>query len=80
MSRITPESHREIAFRAGDGIEVTLLWAPADDRVVVAVVDTKMNDAFEVPVERHRALHAFTHPFAYAASVRRPPAASAATG
>lgn len=76
MSRITPESHREIAFRANDGIEVALLWAPADDRVVVAVVDTKANDAFELPVEKHRALHAFIHPFAYATAIRRPLAAT----
>jgi hypothetical protein len=68
MSRITPESHREIAFRENDGIEVALLWAPEDDGVVVAVIDTKANHAFEMPVERHRALHAFTHPFAYAAA------------
>ena len=80
MSRITPESHCEIAFRANDGIEVALLWAPSDDRVVVAVVDTKANDAFEVPVEKHRALHAFIHPFAYAASIRRPAAVTGALG
>jgi hypothetical protein len=72
MSRITPESHREIAFRANDGIEVALLWAPADDRVVVAVVDTKANDAFELSVEKHRALHAFIHPFAYGSRLPRP--------
>jgi len=37
-------------------------------RIIVAVVDTKANHAFEMPVERHRAMHAFTHPFAYAAA------------
>ena len=78
MSRITPESHREIAFRANDGIEVALLWAPGDDDVLVAVVDTKANAAFELPVEKHRAMHAFTHPFAYAASLGRPLASAAA--
>jgi hypothetical protein len=76
MSRITPESHREIAFRVCDGIEVALLWAPADDRVVVAVVDTKANDAFGLPVEKHRAFDAFMHPFAYAAATCRPLAAT----
>lgn len=59
---------RELHTRTNDGIHVRLLWGPDDGRVAVAVADTRTGDhfAFEVP-ERGRALHAFKHPFSYAA-------------
>jgi hypothetical protein len=59
---------RELDGRITDGIHVRLLWNPSDDRVSVAVEDTKTGDAFELPVrEAARALDVFRHPYAYAA-------------
>jgi hypothetical protein len=65
MARTTTE---ELAHRAGDGIEVSLLWSRVDDRLSVLVEDTKADSAFCVPAPRERALDVFYHPFAYAAA------------
>jgi hypothetical protein len=58
---------RELDSRASDAIHVQLLWHPRDNRVSVAVSDTKTGEAFELDV-RHgqRALDVFRHPYAYA--------------
>lgn len=68
---MTPElmtSMRELHSRISDGLHVRLLWCEADGRVFVAVNDHKTGDAFSAEVsERDKALHAFHHPFAYAA-------------
>lgn len=59
---------RELDHRSGDGIEVWLLWAPADDRVIVSVHDARTGEAFEIEVQpAERAMEVFHHPFAYAA-------------
>jgi hypothetical protein len=63
---------RELDSRTSEGIHVRLLWHPAEDRVSVAVNDTRTSETFELPVrERDRALDVFRHPFAYAARVRK---------
>lgn len=59
---------RELAFRAGDGVEVSLFWRPRTNRLTVCVVDTRGDDLFEVEVASHAALDAFEHPYAYAAA------------
>ena len=61
---ITP---RELARRERHGIHVALLWHPADDALSVTVADTTKGRAFQAPVPRHRAMHAFQHPFTYVA-------------
>jgi len=62
------QSVRELDSRSSDGISVRLLWHPGQDRVSVAVTDTKTGDAFELPVrDGERALDVFHHPYAYAA-------------
>ena len=60
---------RELDSRTSDGIQVQLLWHPRENRVSVAVSDTKTREAFELEV-RHgqRALDVFRHPYAYAAT------------
>jgi hypothetical protein len=58
----------ELDYRESDGIEVSLLWSRADGSLAVAVLDVRTAQRFELPVEPKRALDAFTHPFAYAAS------------
>jgi hypothetical protein len=74
-------SRRELAQRSADGVEVTLYWQPIPGSVAVEVRDASTEDAFEITVPCDRALDAFHHPFAYAASlstsVRLPLAAAA---
>jgi hypothetical protein len=60
-------SRRELAHRVADLIEVQLRWSAADDSVTVAVCDHRDGVVFELPVAPERAMHAFHHPFAYAA-------------
>ena len=65
---MTIDTMTELDRRINDGIDVRLLWSPADDRVVVAVDDAKTGESFTVEVrERDKALEVFRHPFAYAA-------------
>jgi hypothetical protein len=67
---LTTDTHRierELAHRTSNGVEVTLLWLPADDRLVVSVVDARLGEAFEIDVDAAEALDAFHHPYAYAA-------------
>jgi hypothetical protein len=60
---------RELDTRTSDGIHVRLLWQPDDGRVLIAVLDTKTGEAFELPVpDGEQALDVFRHPFAYAAA------------
>ena len=59
---------RELHSRTNDGIHVRLLWGPDDGRVAVTVADAKTGDRFAFDVgDPDRALHAFRHPFSYAA-------------
>jgi hypothetical protein len=59
----------ELAHRSCDGLEVTLLWAPAtnghDDRVVVCVCDRRQGAYFEIQPQLCLALDAYYHPYAY---------------
>lgn len=65
-------SPRELDSRVSDGIEVRLLWHPADGHVSVAVHDSKTGDEFEVPVrDGDRARDVYFHPYAYAVSYGR---------
>lgn len=60
------QTMRELHSRSGDGIHVRLLWSQHDERVAVAVDDTKTGDAFAIEVRKgQRALDVFHHPFAY---------------
>jgi len=59
----------ELAHRAGDGIEVLLLWDSDDTRLTVVVDDRRNGGSFELVADDGRqALDAFYHPFAYAAA------------
>jgi hypothetical protein len=58
---------RELDSRTSDGIHVRLLWHAEEERVSVAVEDTKTGEVFELPVrDRQRAMDVFRHPYAYA--------------
>ena len=58
---------RELANRDGDGLEISLLWSKATDRVKVTVADSRLDESFELDIAGAEALAAFHHPFAYAA-------------
>jgi hypothetical protein len=66
----TPMTHtpalRELAHRAHDGLEVTLLWNPRSNEVSIDVVDARHNNSFLLAVEPSSALDAFNHPYVYA--------------
>ena len=64
-STSTSTDRRELAYRAHDGIHVSLFWNPADDTVSVEVLDLRAEDFFMVTVQPRRALDAFNHPYAY---------------
>ena len=57
---------RELGARYGDGLEIRLLWNPADDSVTVTVADVRTDELFIIPVASHEALEVFQHPFRYA--------------
>ena len=59
---------RELAHRSSDGIEVTLFWSQATNRVTIAVFDSHSDERLEFDVEGSAALDAFKHPYAYAAA------------
>jgi hypothetical protein len=58
---------RELEQRSADGIDVRLVWRPADESLVVIVDDERSGESFRLPVEPADALEVFRHPFAYAA-------------
>jgi hypothetical protein len=62
-----PAQARELAARESDGIHVSLLWHPPENRLTVSVEDARHGDRFQLAVEPARALDVFYHPFAYAA-------------
>jgi hypothetical protein len=66
MSTIEVDA-RELAFRARNGLEVTLFWWEDDDRLAVSVVDHASGGAFVVPIEDERPLDVYEHPYAHAA-------------
>jgi hypothetical protein len=63
------DTARELDYREDDGLEVTLVWYPANDAIAVKVLDTRTGERFEFPVDPTSAGDAFHHPFAYATEV-----------
>jgi hypothetical protein len=70
MTATAFRERRELAHRTSDGIDVTLFWNQASDRVTIAVIDTRSDEALEFDVDGSAALDAFKHPYAYAAARR----------
>ncbi len=67
MAAATPtfRSLRELAHRGGDGLDITLFWAPATDEVLVCVCDQRRGAYFEIRPGTGHALDAFYHPYSY---------------
>jgi hypothetical protein len=68
MAATALTERRELAHRTSDGIEVTLLWSKPSNRVTIALLDTRSDEALEFDVDGSAALDAFSHPYAYAAA------------
>jgi hypothetical protein len=64
VSRLT-QPPRELAYRTGDGMEVTLYWRPDTDELSVCVCDHRRGAYFVVSPEHHLALDVFYHPYSY---------------
>jgi hypothetical protein len=62
---------RELAQRLSGSDEIQLLWYPQCERVEVSVRDAATGVGFHLEVAPGRALDAFQHPYAYAASLGR---------
>ena len=56
----------ELAHRANDGLEVTLLWQRGTDELTVCVCDPRCNAYFEIQPQPNLALDVFYHPYSYA--------------
>ena len=69
MTTSAATQRRELAHRSTNGIDVTLLWTKASNVVTIAVVDSHSGEELEFDVAGSRALDAFNHPYAYAATV-----------
>jgi hypothetical protein len=70
MTSSKAAGRRELAQRAGNGIEVTLFWTGSTNVVTIAVSDSHSSEELEFEVDGRCALDAFNHPYAYAASHR----------
>jgi len=70
MAMSPTTQRRELAHRTGDGIDVALLWTKSTNTVAIAVLDTHSGEELEFEVDGARALDAFNHPYAYAATGR----------
>jgi hypothetical protein len=68
MSASALTDRLELAHRRSHGIEVTLFWSKLSNRVKIAVLDTRSDEALEFEVDGNVALDAFNHPYAYAAT------------
>jgi hypothetical protein len=68
MSTIELIERRELAHRRSDGIDVTLFWSRASNRVTISVFHARSATALEFEVDGADALDAFNHPYAYAAA------------
>jgi hypothetical protein len=56
---------RELAHRVAQDIEVSLFWRPADNSLLLLLVEVPTGVVFEIPVPNENALEAFNHPYAY---------------
>jgi hypothetical protein len=63
---MTDSIFTELDHRSADGIEVSLLWSPRTNRVLVEVEDSRSGESFRLLTPAEKALDVFHHPFAYA--------------
>ncbi len=56
---------RELAYRVGAGIEVTLLWDPDGDRTSIQLRHAATGEELQFEVQSELALDAFYHPLVH---------------
>jgi hypothetical protein len=56
---------RELDSRAGNGLEVSLLWSPESNQLAVLVIDEQEGEEFAFEVAAGEAMDVFRHPYAY---------------
>jgi hypothetical protein len=61
-------THRQLAHRANDGIEVSLYWHEPTNQVTVEIFDVSLEEVLAFEVEAGDALDAFHHPYVYASA------------
>ncbi len=66
MATTAVNDWRDLAQRAGGGLEVTLLWSKSRNRLKVTVIDHNTGDEFEFGAPPADALSAYHHPFIFA--------------
>ena len=59
---------KELAHRAGNGVDVSPLWSPADGRLRLVVDDARAEERFALEARPENALDVFYHPYAFASS------------
>lgn len=64
---------RELARRISNAVEVTLYWHERSGAPVVSVFDRNSGAYAQFATEPGNAMHAFNHPYAYAAAMGVPP-------
>jgi len=64
---MTGSTPQELAYRANDGVEVSLFWSRRCRRLTVVVSDSRTDHSFELTAHPENALDVFHHPYAYAA-------------
>jgi hypothetical protein len=67
QTTITIEPLEELAHRAADGVEVSLVWRRTSGALTVVVHDARSGLSFSVDAEPSEALDVFYHPYAHAA-------------
>jgi hypothetical protein len=72
MSITELTDRRELDHRTNDGIDVTLFWSKASNRVTISVFHARSATPLEFEVDGADALDAFNHPYAYAATSGAP--------
>ena len=85
MSDATDNDHSDAATeldrRAGDGLEVVLLWDRGTNGLRIVVEDIRTAETFELTTrDGKEALDAFRHPYAHAAAHGVEPRAARRTG
>jgi hypothetical protein len=65
---LTSPPLRELAHRTSSGTDVTLLWNEHTGALTVSVRSRGTGAQFQFTAEPDQALHAFYHPYAYAAA------------
>jgi hypothetical protein len=59
---------QELAYRAANGIEVSLLWSKVTGALSVFVSDGRSGETLRIDARHDNALDVFNHPYAYAAA------------